>query len=672
MQIDHVINKTIRRSAVLHRAAAVTLLGMLAGSAQAAVYTWSGGATWSGGTWNPTPYPTNNPGDIVQLTVNGVRTVDVDATIGQFQYDHTSGATLNQSPHVNTLTFDNTGGEINPVGTNNAFLGTLNTGGLTIHVPLVLAGDLDIAVMSTGAITHSSSITGTGNLYLRSTGSGKVTLRNVNHAGQIINNSTETGVVEITGQIGSDVTQIIQDSATSELSFGTDSRPDYSGTIIVKSGTISGSKNHAFGKGTIILGEAGSSADATLMVKFEDHYNDIVFAAGATGTLSIKGNGILNQGTITLNGHDLHLGTTDGGNVTLQDSVIEGQGNTIFDYTAGTKVSIRGRFNNTGQFINRSSTAVHNYQPIGSGVTHLIHEGSGDLVLEGANPDFAGEVHIKAGTLHPWNKDSLNERNIVYIYKDGTLDIEYGSGSIPVTVAGLSDGADGGGLLTNTKTYGRAMVIAGDGNYTFSGPITGGGINLTKDGTGTQVLNGDSDSTLNTKVNGGALILNGQLSAATITVNANGTLGGSGSILSATVNGGGVLSPGNSPGTLTVTGNLNVKNGATVFFEGGDLISVGGTLDLDNDWTLVLGSGFQDGGSVVLFQYGELAANPDLQPTFDLSGLGFDPSSPLTLSDIGGTIVLSGISVVPEPTSLALLVCGAGLLRRRSRQAGGA
>lgn len=110
MQIDHVINKTIRRSAVLHRAAAVTLLGMLAGSAQAAVYTWSGGATWSGGTWNPTPYPTNNPGDIVQLTVNGVRTVDVDATIGQFQYDHTSGATLNQSPHVNTLTFDNTGG----------------------------------------------------------------------------------------------------------------------------------------------------------------------------------------------------------------------------------------------------------------------------------------------------------------------------------------------------------------------------------------------------------------------------------------------------------------------------------------------------------------------------------------------------------------------------------
>jgi len=76
---------------------------------------------------------------------------------------------------------------------------------------------------------------------------------------------------------------------------------------------------------------------------------------------------------------------------------------------------------------------------------------------------------------------------------------------------------------------------------------------------------------------------------------------------------------------------------------------VGGTPDLNSNWTLILGSGFQDGGSIVVFEYGTLASGPDLVATFDISGPGFDPGSPLTLSHIGGQIILNGISYAPEP-----------------------
>lgn len=107
--------------------------------------------------------------------------------------------------------------------------------------------------------------------------------------------------------------------------------------------------------------------------------------------------------------------------------------------------------------------------------------------------------------------------------------------------------------------------------------------------------------------------------------------------------------PGNSPGTLTLKGNLTLNNGSKVLFEGGDLAIVGGTPDLNSNWTLILGSGFQDGGSIVVFEYGTLASGPDLVATFDISGPGFDPGSPLTLSHIGGQIILNGISYAPEP-----------------------
>ncbi|MFA4943192.1 MAG: PEP-CTERM sorting domain-containing protein [Lentisphaeria bacterium] len=159
-----------------------------------------------------------------------------------------------------------------------------------------------------------------------------------------------------------------------------------------------------------------------------------------------------------------------------------------------------------------------------------------------------------------------------------------------------------------------------------------------------------------------------------MTVANTATMGGTGTVGGATtVNSGGKLAPGTSPGILTfnsdltLAGGAGVAAGATAIFEGGDRVDVNGTLTLDTDWNLTLLTGFQDGGTTTLFTYTTAGGTLDLTPDFDSTGLGFTPTSSLTLTDTGSAIVLNGISIVPEPAALALLLVGAvGLLRRRN------
>jgi len=102
---------------------------------------------------------------------------------------------------------------------------------------------------------------------------------------------------------------------------------------------------------------------------------------------------------------------------------------------------------------------------------------------------------------------------------------------------------------------------------TFSGVIQNGGANsgtggsLTKIGTATFSLTGTNTYTGNTNVNGGVLKVDGSITSNTF-VNRGGTLAGTG-----TINGnvrtfnGGTVSPGDSPGTLTVAGNYSQPAG---------------------------------------------------------------------------------------------------------------
>ena len=124
-------------------------------------------------------------------------------------------------------------------------------------------------------------------------------------------------------------------------------------------------------------------------------------------------------------------------------------------------------------------------------------------------------------------------------------------------------------------------------NSAFVEPVN----SLIKTGTGTLTLSKTNTYFGSTTVNSGKLVVNGHLLDTAVTVNGGGTLGGDGKVPATTVQSGGVLSPGDSPGTLTV-GSLSLATGSTFNEELGGttagtqydqtVIPAGGTVALDS------------------------------------------------------------------------------------------
>ena len=121
-----------------------------------------------------------------------------------------------------------------------------------------------------------------------------------------------------------------------------------------------------------------------------------------------------------------------------------------------------------------------------------------------------------------------------------------------------------------TLSYGIALtgtggVITTTAATTISGQITGSG-QLWKNGAGTLTLTGTNNYTGNTNVSEGKLVLNGSITSS-VMVYKNASIGGSGRIIGNLTNLG-TLAPGNSPGTLTVTGNYTEGGTLDIEIEG--------------------------------------------------------------------------------------------------------
>ena len=229
---------------------------------------------------------------------------------------------------------------------------------------------------------------------------------------------------------------------------------------------------------------------------------------------------------------------------------------------------------------------------------------------------------------------------------------------------------------------------------TYAGSINNGAgtIAFTKQGAGTLTLSGSNDYTGATNINGGKLFVNGQLANTAVTVNASGLLGGGGTILGAvTVGSSGTLSPGNSPGVLTV-GSLSLLAGSTTVMEitgessslydqivgtGSGGLTFGGTLDL------VMSGSYADQTVFNLFSnfsspsIGDFAA-VELDATGEYAGLTFTDQNGVwtsTWTENHQRLVFStgtgNLVVVPEPSTYAMvlvgLACGGWRMMRRRR-----
>jgi fibronectin-binding autotransporter adhesin len=219
------------------------------------------------------------------------------------------------------------------------------------------------------------------------------------------------------------------------------------------------------------------------------------------------------------------------------------------------------------------------------------------------------------------------------------------------------------------------IVVTGPNNLTFSGPINMGGISknwdvegtglmtlsgqitnsasgtggFSKTGPGTLVFGGDNLYVGATTVLAGKLLANNTTGSGTSTntvyVLSGGTLGGSGAIAGLVVVTNGSIAPGNSAGTLTLAGGVDLSNDGTYVW------------DLAANSTNNPGSGFDvlatTGGSVILGGTCQLSIN------FTGSATAPDSSNPFWQTARSWKILsIGGSASNPGPTQFPAIVNG--------------
>jgi subtilase-type serine protease len=108
------------------------------------------------------------------------------------------------------------------------------------------------------------------------------------------------------------------------------------------------------------------------------------------------------------------------------------------------------------------------------------------------------------------------------------------------------------------------LEITDNTNSTWANDISGSG-GFTKNGIGTLTLSGDNTYTGITNINAGTLVIEGNI-VSKLNIAANATLSGDGLIGNDVVVSG-ILSPGESPGTLRVSGSLSLSSGSTTVMD---------------------------------------------------------------------------------------------------------
>jgi outer membrane autotransporter protein len=396
----------------------------------------------------------------------------------------------------------------------------------------------------------------------------------------------------------------------------------YTGGTNIQNGTLWAQNAHAFGTGNVLVN------GGTLLTTSSQE------PIMGSQTLSIGGNldwtsgkiGFYNTGTSPLSGN-LTIRVTGNftaseGNKTFDFSGVEALNYGAYTLVNATTVSAigtsfvaaHGPYTTLyGNFTTTNSTIVYTVTGAVSGGTDIRNNG-------GPNTPVVANYNVTGAT--------------VTIGVDNTVNALTFSSSAPLTIQ-----ADG----QLTVTSGTLAVQTG--SSVVSGGVLNTTGNLNKTGTG------ELDLQSNTNVNGianvvaGLLSVNGQLNANSVAVDPNATLGGAGVIVASNVVVNGNLSPGNSPGTLSVVGNLVLTGANSTIIEiasptNFDRIVVTGTATLGGTlnavgyggYTIAPGSRFDflQAGSIV-GAYDSIVAPEGLRARFLSSGtvgtLLFGPGS---------------------------------------------
>ena len=268
---------------------------------------------------------------------------------------------------------------------------------------------------------------------------------------------------------------------------------------------------------------------------------------------------------------------------------------------------------------------------------------NGTFWFYNASNDYSGATTITSGRLLPQANWVIPSNSDVIVNSQNAQALDLFN-NLALTIGSL-----GGTGVVNTETSGKLTTGYNNNSTAFGGRITGSG-SLVKIGSGAQTLSGASTYSGSTLVAGGALLVDGLLSNAVgaVTVTNSGTLGGTGTIARVvTVLSNGAIMAGatGAVGTLTVSTNLSLQEGAVVLCDviGGnsDRINVGGTLALPTNATVnVSRSGGPGASEVVLFSASALAG-----ATNSVRLTGWTVVAPVAMSAriSGTTVVLQAV-----------------------------
>jgi fibronectin-binding autotransporter adhesin len=386
----------------------------------------------------------------------------------------------------------------------------------------------------------------------------------------------------------------------------------------------------------------------------------------------------LGTGTQALTGANAYTGTTS-----IQNGVLQlGAGGSTGSLAVGANTLITGSA--AGTFaVNRSNTVTQgtDFPTILTGSISVAQIGTGTTILNSSSNAYQGGTRVEAGELRLGNAGALGSTAGSLGVNGGTLNL---NGLSPTVGAfsGLSAG------VVNSVSP-AILTTSSTASTTFAGSFTGSA-GLTQDGTGLLDLTGSSSSTGTFTVNSGSLAVNGVLGTGPMTVAAAGWLQGSGTIGGA-VNVLGTLSPGNSPGVITL-GSVTLGASSTTLIEIDDL-----TRGTQYDGVNITGTTTSlTYGGLLSLNFGNLSAfdNGTVFDVFSFAG-GYSGAYTTvsstgfyigTWADIGGGQfrLVSGaqtltfdqgtgdIIVVPEPATIALAGLGiagvATAIRRRMRK----
>jgi fibronectin-binding autotransporter adhesin len=464
------------------------------------------------------------------------------------------------------------------------------------------------------------NLVGTGNVTLEAVGSGALVLTGANTDG---GSGTRVFTLNATGTLANAIGAIagsnVSVNKTGPGTWQLNGASSYSGRLTVLDGTITAAwtedgNSTPFGSNSFInnlplIGNsaAGATGTAALLIQSGSVTRGMVVAeSNGSQTVVIGGVG---TGTATFDTSAIRLGR----DVTLQAStggVVEFNSEWL-DFNSGTSPAVAFNVGSTGN--------------------------AGTVVLKSFVPDSITGVNVRRGTLRLDFQDpfggTLGYATPVTLGESGTGGtlavnaIDQPLGSLSFTGVGSTASSMGGGTLRlfNGGTSNASVNVTGTGHVlsastalddpaTFtvnaggrllvSGPIgtgSNGAKTLTKSGLGILEFSGTSSYSGATLVTAGQMRVNGRLGNTAVTVQSGGTLGGSG-VLGGNLTGDGLIAPGNSPGILTVEGQLTPTGSTSFAFEfsgtgsptwNNSTASVNDVLRLTNadPFTSILGSG---------------------------------------------------------------------------------